>query len=373
MKFRCYILCLFLIVVSIGYGQNQDPQNQAVQTDTIKVKNISSLLIPIAFFSPETNFAFGGGGQFFFKTKKSKANYLNSTVLASAIYSLNKQLVVEIQPQVYFGNENYYLDSKFRYKVYPNFFWGIGPNTKDEAEENYNQTEISLSAAFLKRLPSNLNFGFEFNFANYDVTEVEEGGILDSGMIEGASGATIVGLGIVLNLDNRDNKFSPLGGGFYQFKTNFTSKVMGSTHSFNTYFLDLRKYIKFGEKNNILALQLYSRLTFGDSPFQSKSYYGGADVARGYFKGRYIDDNLYVLQLEYRYPLFKRWELAAFALTGNVGHNEAGYGIFDDFKSSFGFGPRYFIYKNKRTLLRLDIGINRYGESGVYFGINEAF
>jgi len=33
----------------------------------------------------------------------------------------------------------------------------------------------------------------------------------------------------------------------------------------------------------------------------------------------------------------------------------------------------YFIYKNKRTLLRLDIGINQYGESGIYFGVNEAF
>ena len=373
MKIHSFIICSLLIVATLGYGQNQDIQSQVTQTDTIKAKNISTLLIPIAFYSPETGFAFGGGGQMFFKTKKSKSDYLNSTVLASAIYTLNKQLIIEIQPQIYFNNEKYFLDTKFRYKVFPNLFWGIGPDSEDSAQENYNQTEISLSAAFLKRLPSNLNFGFEFNIANYNVTEVQEGGILESGIVEGSSGATLVGLGIVLNLDNRDNKYSPLGGGFYQFKTNFTSKVMGSTHSFNTYFLDLRKYIKLGKRNNILAMQLYSRLTFGNSPFQAKAYYGGADVARGYFKGRYIDDNLYVLQLEYRLPLFKRWEFAAFVLTGNVGHNEKGYGLFDDFKSSFGFGPRYFIYKNKRTLLRLDIGINQYGESGIYFGVNEAF
>jgi len=50
--------------------------------------------------------------------------------------------------------------------------------------------------------------------------------------------------------------------------------------------------------------------------------------------------------------------------------------IFSDtsnFKSSFGFGPRFFIYKNKRTLLRLDIGVNDEDGSGIYFGVNEAF
>lgn len=368
-----FIFINFLLVVSIYcFGQSQDIKNQAFQTDTIKIKTVNTLLIPVVFYSPETNFAFGGGMQMFFKTKKSNSDLLNSSILASAIYTLNKQLIVEIQPQIYFNNENYFLNSKFRYKVFPNLFWGIGPSSVDSEEENYNQTEISFSAAFIKKLSSYINFGFEFNYAKYIVTEVEEGGKLESGTVEGSSGATLLGLGFVFNLDTRDNKFSPLGGGFYQFKTNFTSKVMGSTHSFNTYFLDLRKYIKIG-KQHILALQLYTRLTFGNSPFQAKAYYGGADVARGYFKGRYIDDNLYVVQVEYRLPISKRWELAAFALTGNIGNNADDYGLFNDFKSSFGFGPRYFIYKNKRTLLRLDIGINQYGESGIYFGVNEAF
>ena len=366
------IILLVLISPGVSFGQNQNVKEQAISTDTIKRKNVSMMLVPIVFYSPETNFAFGVGGQMFFNTKKNSARTLNSNMLISAIYTTNKQLVIEAQPQIYFVDENYYLDAKLRYKEFPNSFWGIGPNTPASAEEAYNQTEISVTAAFLKRLPSNVNFGFEFNFADYNVTEVAEGGILASGSVEGSTGATLVGLGVVLNVDSRDNKFSPLGGGFYQFKTNFTSRVMGSTHSFNTYHLDLRKYVKLGGKH-ILAMQVYSRLTFGKSPFQAKSHYGGADVARGYFKGRYIDDLLYVVQMEYRMPILKRFELAAFILTGNVGHDGEGQNIFSDFKSSFGFGPRFFLYKDKRTLLRLDFGFNNEGGSGIYFGINEAF
>ncbi len=372
MMMRSTISILLLFLSLVCSGQNSDIKEQAVQSDTIAYRNVSTLLVPIAFYSPETNFAFGGGMQMFFKTGKSNSEVLNSTVLASAIYTLNKQLIVEVQPQIYFNYEKYFLDTKFRYKVFPNLFWGIGPNTPKTAEENYNQTEISLEAKFIKSLPSNVNFGFAFNFSDFNVTEVTNGGILDSDQVAGSNGATLVGVGIVLNIDSRDNKFSPLRGGFYQFNTNFTSKTLGSTHSFNTYFLDARKYLNLGN-NKILALQVYSRLTFGDSPFQAKAYYGGADVARGYFKGRYIDDHLYVVQMEYRQPISRRWELAAFALTGNVGHNESGHGLFNDFKTSFGAGPRFFLYKNKRTLLRLDIGVNREGESGIYFGVNEAF
>lgn len=366
------ILSLVTLFAKNAFGQTQSVDSQAIQTDTIRSKKVNILFVPLAFYSPETDFAFGGGGQMFFKTKRSDSKTLNSTMFLSAIYTLNKQFIFEAQPQIFFRGEQYFLDSKFRYKIFPNLFWGIGPSTPESAEENYNQTEISVTAAFLKRLPSQVNFGFEFNFADFDITEVEAGGLLDSGMIEGSKGATLLGVGIVLNKDSRDNMFSPLKGGFYQFKTNFTSRALGSTHSLNTYFVDLRKYFPIANKH-ILALQLYSRLTFGNSPFQAKSYYGGADVARGFFKGRYIDDHLYVAQIEYRLPIAKRWEIAAFALTGNVGNDREGERLFDDFKSSFGFGPRFFIYKDKRTLLRLDIGINDEGGSGIYFGVNEAF
>jgi len=366
--FKRYLLISLLLVLSFSvFGQNE-----GISTDTFQIKKVDMLLIPIVFYAPETSFVGGAGGQVFFNTSKNASNELNSNIFGSVVYTANKQLMLEVKPQLYFGNKDYFLDAKVNYRVYPNIFWGLGPNTPDSAEEGYNQTETTINAALIKRLPNNVNFGFEFNYGNYKITEVEEGGLLASGTIEGAEGANLVGIGIILNVDSRDNIFSPLGGEFYQFKTNFTSRALGSTYSFNTYHLDLRKYLPLGNKS-LLAVQVYGRFNFGNSPFQAQSYYGGADVARGYFKGRYIDDHLYVVQMEYRRSIFKRWEIAAFILTGNVGSDTPGENIFSGFKSSYGFGPRYFIFKGKRTLLRLDIGYDQFGNSGIYFGINEAF
>lgn len=361
---------LLLIVSTLCYGQGQDAEDYNIKTDTATIKNFSFLAVPIAFYTPETSFGFGGGTQIFFKSKKSTISSQISNVFGTVIYTLNKQLIVQAQSKIFFDDDNYVLDSDIKYQIYPNVFWGIGYNTPDSNAENYNQTETAITVSLLKQLPPFINFGFQFSYSNYIMTEVQTEGILASDTIEGSSGAKLIGLGVVLNFDTRDNYFSPLVGGLYQFKTNFTSKAMGSTHTFNTYHLDLRKFIKLPRKQ-VLAMQFYTRLTFGNAPFQAQSYYGGANLARGYFRGRYIDQNLYVVQVEYRLPVFKRWEVAAFALTGNVGRSNQS--LFNDFKSSIGFGPRYFISKNNRSLLRLDIGFNSKGGTGIYFGVNEAF
>lgn len=365
------ITILLSVIATLSYSQDQDAETSPVKTDTARItKNVKMILVPIIFYTPETTFAFGGGTQLFFKPPGSRAETRYSNIFGTVIYTFNKQFIVQAKPKIYFNNESFFLDGEFKFQIFPNSFWGIGGSTPDAAKEAYNQTETLVKAALLKSLPNDVNFGFQFTYANYKMTEVEAGKILDTGGVAGSDGALLAGLGVVFNLDTRDNFFSPLGGGFYQFNASFSSKAMGSTQSFNYYQFDFRKYFNIGN-NNILAFQIYTYLTFGETPFQMKARYGGAEVARGYFKGRYMDQHLYVAQVEYRIPILKRWEMAVFALTGNVGNDETS--LFNDFKSSIGFGPRFFISKDNRSVLRLDISFNSKGDNGIYFGINEAF
>jgi hypothetical protein len=352
-----------------SFAQVQDSLTPLPITDTTQ-KNFKIIAVPIVFYTPETSAAFGAGTQIFFKPRYSKPSSKMSNIFGTVIYTLNKQIIVQGATKLFFSEDRFALDGKVKFQVFPTNFWGLGGFAPDSAIEDFNQTETCISASLLKQLPQYVNFGFQFTFANYNVTEVDSGGILDADTVNGSSGARLMGLGVVFNVDSRDNYFAPLEGGLYQFQTNFTSKVMGSTHSFNSFQIDLRKYITLPRKQ-VLALQVYTRLTFGDAPFQARSIYGGADLARGYFRGRYIDQHLYVLQAEYRLPVSKRWEVAAFILTGNVGNTIDGFN--SSSKSSFGFGPRYFISKNNRSALRLDIGFNSFGGSGIYFGVNEAF
>jgi outer membrane protein assembly factor BamA len=363
---------LFLVVLYLSasaFGQRDD--QAIVRSDTInKGKSLKLIGIPVIFSTPETGFGFGGGGQLFLTAEKNIFGARKSNILFTGIYTANSQIVIQALPQIYFEGGDYYLDASYEFRIYPNKFWGIGNDTPDTNEEDYDMTSHKFRVDFLKRLPPSLNFGLRFNFENHQVTEVEEGGILDSGAVLGSDGAIIVGLGAIFNLDTRDQVEDPSGGYFVNFNAQFSSENLGATHGFNRFVTDLRAYRPLGEKS-LLAARLYLENNFGDVPFQAKAQFGGGDIARGYFKGRFIDDQMYVLTAEYRWRFLPRWSLAAFGLMGEV--SDINQDFFKDPKFSMGGGVRFKVLKSQNTLVRLDVGLGEDGNSGFYFGVNQAF
>jgi len=349
----------------------QTEDQHLFETDTLgKEKKLQALVLPVLFYTPETSVGIGVGSQLFLLNESNTYNSRLSNMFVSVIYTLNNQLIIDVQPEIYFNRGDYFLDMAFKYKIYPNSFWGIGNTTPESNEEVYSMTSTEFRVAMLKRLPPKLNFGFEYVLEFHDVTDTEEGGILESGEVEGSDRAVISGIGAIFNLDSRDNTSSPNNGHFLQLNARFSSELFGATTGFNKYIFDLRTYRPVGEKS-IIAIQLYSETTFGDIPFQGLAWYGGGERARGYFRGRYIDKSQYVLQVEYRWRFQPRWVLAGFVLVGEV--SDLPRNFFDDVKPSGGGGIRFQISKKQPTLLRIDVGFGKGGSGGFYFGVDEAF
>lgn len=368
-KVQVLILILFFLT-QISWGQNT---GNVFKTDTIvKSKNYQFLGIPIVFYTPETGFGFGVGGQVFLLNKKNKYNDRVSNILFDGIYTTNKQLIIDVIPQIYLGEGDYFLDMSYKFKIFPNSFWGIGIDTPESNKETYNMSSHILKVSFLRRLPPSLNFGFEYIYENHEVTEVEENGILDQGNILGSNRAIISGLGFVFNLDSRDNIGSPISGELLKMSAQFSSELFGATQSYNKFIGDFRTYQSLG-KRSIIAMQLYYEGNYGNPPFQGLAAYGGSNRARGYFQGRFIDKHLYVVQAEYRYRFHPRWAINGFGLFGEVTDTPSHFFSINNMKPSVGGGIRFKILKDQNTWIRVDIGRGIDGSSGFYFGINEAF
>lgn len=363
---------LFLILLP-AFLSGQGREEGFVRSDTIgKQKNIKLIALPIAFYTPETKFGVGGGGQLFLLNNTNKYNQRLSNILFSGIYTTAGQIMFNMTPQVYLGKGDYFIDADYLFEIYPNSFWGIGPETPEDNLENYNQTTHKVKISFLKRLPPDLNFGFTYNFANHQVTEVEEGGLLDSNEILGSDRTVISGIGAEFNLDTRNDTSSPTNGQLFEIGAHFSSKILGATHSYNKFTLDLRNYAPVSTRAT-LATQVYIENNYGDVPFQGMAFFGGSSSARGYFYGRFLDKNMYVVQAEYRYRLTPRWTLAAFGLVGSVNGEASQLLKFNSVKPGYGAGIRFKILKDQGTWLRLDIGSGKDGQNGIYFGVNEAF
>ncbi|MCX2745509.1 BamA/TamA family outer membrane protein [Mangrovivirga sp. M17] len=361
---------VFILALLFTFSTYAQRKETIYQFDTAKIKKVQFIALPVVFSTPETGFGFGGGGQIFIPGRSNIYNNRLSNMLFTAIYTTNKQFILDLKPQLYIGKGDYFFDMAYKFKIYPNQFWGIGNQTPESNQESYDMTSHEFRIAYLKRLPPNLNFGFEYVYQNHNVTDVEEGGILDEGNVPGQDEAIISGLGVIFNLDSRDDVSSPFSGHYLQMNARFSSEIFGASSGFNKMILDLRTYLPVGKKS-ILALQVYSENTFGEIPFQGQAWYGGGDRARGYFKGRYIDNQMYVIQAEYRLRFHPRWIVAGFGLIGEVA--EYSRDFLTDFKPAAGGGIRFKIKKDQPTVIRLDVGVGKGQGANIYFGVNEAF
>ena len=93
---------------------------------------------------------------------------------------------------------------------------------------------------------------------------------------------------------------------------------------------------------------------------------------RGYYSGRFRDQDMMVLQTEYRLPVKGRFGLAFFGSFGSVANKLKEYQL-SNFKYSYGGGIRFALNKKERLNLRIDYGIGKGKNSGLYFQIGEAF
>ena len=150
----------------------------------------------------------------------------------------------------------------------------------------------------------------------------------------------------------------------------FTATPWAARFDYTNYNLDLRKY--FSPRGpSIVALQAYLNVIRGTPPFQALSTYGGANLMRGYYNGRYRDKSAVVLQAEYRRFLWWRFGMAVFGGVADVRRDPSDFSL-SAFNSTAGAGLRILFDKNEHINVRIDFAFGG-GQPGPYITINEAF
>lgn len=193
---------------------------------------------------------------------------------------------------------------------------------------------------------------------------------LESGELPGSEGGTTSGLGVVVTWDSRDNIYYPHSGGYYEFSVTYFQNKIGSDFNYNKYIFDFRRFFEVSHRH-ILAVQTYIMIETAAPPFYDLALLGGDRLMRGYIMGRYRDRTYYVLQAEYRTPLWWKFRLVFFGGVGDVASGVSKFTI-STIKPSYGAGIRFRIDELEKLDLRFDVGFGR-GTHGIYFSINQAF
>jgi outer membrane protein assembly factor BamA len=364
------MLSLGLLVSHAATARAQDSTQSAAEL--IAGRGLKLAAYPYAFYTPETELAFGAGGILTFYTSKEQEELRPSKVSLSGYYSTRKQYKFSQTTQLYLDRNRWFLSFPLEFGFYVDKFWGVGNQTLDTAEVDY---DVRVFAGrFVVEGPTPVPFftrdGFIYEFSYRDITDPKNNPYLGDSVL-GSDGGLTSGVGFDLVKDTRDHTFFPNNGGFHRLNFLWYTSILGSDFNFGEIEVDLRRYFAVAP-DQVIALQGYGRFVPGSPPFYELSALGGGTIMRGYFQGRYRDRHYAAAQVEYRGHVWWRLGVVAFAGAGDVFGSDASDFSFSNLKYSYGFGLRLLFNRQEKINLRADFGFGQ-DTKGVYFGLEEAF
>jgi hypothetical protein len=361
MRTFLYTVLVILFTTSNFTGQTKE--------DSSETKDFGLFGYPYAFYSPETNLAFGVGGMVYFRTTKDKDIELSNIVL-SGYYTINNQYTINLTPELYLSKSGDYFKGDFFYGKFLDKFYGYGSQSPEIPYPDYLTNDFNAYFYFQKNITKNIEVGIIYDYFNSTIIDKKENQLLLNDVVVGTDGGVSSGFGFSAAWDSRDYVYVSTRGWYYYFSAVFYSKAFGSDYDFNQYIIDLREfYHPF--QNHVFAFQGFGSFTRGNPPFYEVPRLGGGVTMRGYFEGRYRDRNYITLQMEYKTVLFWKIGGVLFVGMGDVARQFSDFKL-KNFKYSYGFGFRYAFDLEERLTIRADFGFGK-NTSGVYFSMSEAF
>jgi outer membrane protein assembly factor BamA len=338
----------------------------------------SFMPIPVLGYSQETGFEFGLGT--LYSTFMDPADPLNRSSNFSVMGSVStkKQYNVSVKSDIYTVGNKFHLMGELKFKRIPFNYYGIGNNTMELQEDKVLEKQFKILLEAEKSLLPFTYTGISVGFEDYRYTDKEPGGIFSSDPnINNRTGGPVLFVGVSQSFDTRNSNNYPTKGFFgritYQYAPNLFSKSDFSASQIKV------KVSNFFPLANRLVLGLngiYYTVQGKNTPFYLLPQMGNDEMMRGYYKGRFRDENLLTAQTELRYRIMNRFGLVAFAGAGRVFEN--GDFSLQGLKPNFGGGLRYFYDPAKGLSIRLDYGVgekapNEKRQSGFYISLAEAF
>jgi outer membrane protein assembly factor BamA len=345
-------------------------KNLLAQDSLRAPKKISFKALPVIFYSPESKWGGGVAGVSSFNFKTDTLGARKSSVNIGMAYTQLNQILAYLPFQFYPRNFTYSIYGELGYYLYNYYYYGIGNFNQAGSKEMYEAEFARIRLSALKKWGKNFLAGIKYAYDKLSIRPLDVSGELIAKTIAGSDGGTVSGIGPVINYDSRDHVFYPRKGLLAEFFYYTEKKFTGSSFDYNRFTLDASYYLPSG-KQNVFAFNLYAVNITGTAPFTHLAMVGGTKKMRGYYEGRFRDNNLVMIQSEYRHTFYKRLGAVIFTGVSWVSPTISSMQIKYTYLNG-GAGLRFALNKNDKINLRLDFGVGK-NSTGFYFTVGEAF
>ena len=379
MKKKVRVLFAFLLLMSAQSYSQQD----TIQTDNTKKDSFFNRLIhgnidrthekkfDISFISApsytrEASFGIGGMASGLYRMDRTDSIMPPSDITLTFNASILGFYAIGAKGNNYFKGNRSVLAYKVEFTSKPLDFWGISYNScAVNPVIAYTRQQVEIDANYQYKLLKNFYVGGTLDFKYADISKIDNIAYLQ----EQKKSYTVTGLGLSLQYDSRDFIPNPKEGVYLMLRQSIFPEILGSTNKTlhrTTFTADAYQRIWNG---GILAFDLFGQLNGNDAPWPLKEMLGGNQRMRGYYAGRYTDNNIVSSQIELRQHLIQRFGGVVWFGSGTV------FPSFDKFKvqhflPTYGIGLRWEFKHNVNA--RIDYGFGKQ-TGGFVFNIGEAF
>ncbi len=361
-------LCLLAIFLLAAW------QLQAQESDTTNQKDWDFAIYPAIVYQPETRLQLGLVGFIVISDEEDAQQefYRPTSISPYILYTLNNQFISSVDYEGYLNN-GWLVRANPRFLDYPDFYYGIGIDSKLENEERFDDTFFQLEAAVLNEKKPNFFIGGRVDFRTDRLSSFDEDGRLVVDRPTGIGGGQILGIGPAMIWDTRSNVLWPTSGHLLNVELSYFTDALGMDYEYGRYLIDYRRYKSLWNEKNVLAFQARLNGRTGNNvPFYAMPRLGGDEQLRGISnRNLYRDNNSIYMQAELRKDLFWRFGGVLFAGTGTV-FQDWGNPI-EQMRVVYGLGGRMQALRDQKLNIRVDFGFSQDGQNALYVSIKEAF
>lgn len=317
-----------------------------LSADTTQFQRFSG--IPVLAYSAETGAQFGAMGMLYLKP--FSANDPGGQIDLALIGTTNKQKRAVFTTQYWANNGNWRLEHELEYRDWPASYWQ-GGNSPLDSVQNYRMNSLCFYTEALRKV-NIWRFGaltdLEFNKTRFNESSLET---------PTNKGGKRMGVGYIAQIDTRNNENWPEKGVLIGYQQTLFLKALGGDWNYSAQKLDLRAFLSgptlFFDKSAFAFASLWEGV-LGRAPFDRLSTPNGTHHLRGLEKGRLSDRQFWVLQSEWRVPLFWRFSGVSFVEAGKVGPH-FGELLQNPFHYAFGVGGRLALNQSRKVHVRGDL------------------
>lgn len=331
---------------------------------TDSTTKIAMQVLPSILHTPESSWGFGATLLGFVTPADSAAHTTNFQLFLDV--TLMKQASFQTDFNIFTKKNKHYIQGNTDLSIFPEFYFGLGNDTKVDDYCLIDLRFVNAKSTFYTVLKNNWYAGAMLHFQNMALKNKT---IVHNGFEVNDMGYFSSGSGIAFLLDKRNNILNPSKGHYVATNISRYFDLNKNTDGFLSHTLDARYYHTF--KKLIFNSNLYTVHTRGTVPFRMMPAIGGARFLRGYYAGRFRDNNMALAQIEFRRPLFWRLGIAAFTGVAQVYSSTPEFHL-SRFHYNYGGGLRVKLNKHSEANIRLDYG--RTADSdGFYIVFGECF